>query len=189
MNASFLLRFKAFIIDYILIFIYLVGLFIVSIFLFPSLQRFFTGSLVVAQFTGFLLVTFPVSLYFIISDSNIGEQSFGKRKAGIKVVGTNGEALSMLHLNFSDHPKVFTLGVVTFPCVSNDLYRRRRDIIHPLFAWWTHICTDFYIYIDSHFYEKETIIIRYSSKNICGKGLNNNLRDIQNFIVLMGAIL
>ena len=100
MNASFLLRFKAFIIDYILIFIYLVGLFIVSIFLFPSLQRFFTGSLVVAQFTGFLLVTFPVSLYFIISDSNIGEQSFGKRKAGIKVVGTNGEALSMLHLTF-----------------------------------------------------------------------------------------
>ena len=96
----------------------------------------------------------------------------------------------MLHLNFSDHPKVFTLGVVTFPCVSNDLYRRRRDIVfHPLFAWWTHICTDFYIYIDSHFYEKETIIIRYSSKNICGKGLNNNLRDIQNFIVLMGAIL
>jgi uncharacterized RDD family membrane protein YckC len=100
MNATFLLRFKAFIIDYILILIYLVGLFIFSVFLFPSIQRFFTGSLIVAQFTGFLLVTFPVTLYFIISDSNIGEQSFGKRKAGIRVVGTNGEALPMLHVTF-----------------------------------------------------------------------------------------
>ncbi|MFN7249885.1 MAG: RDD family protein [Anaerobacillus sp.] len=100
MNASFLHRFKAFIIDYILIFIYLVGIFIFSVFLFPSLQTFFTGSLFVAQFTGFLLVTFPVSLYFIISDSNIGVQSFGKRKVRIRVVGTNGEALSFLHGTF-----------------------------------------------------------------------------------------
>ncbi|WP_338472868.1 RDD family protein [Niallia sp. XMNu-256] len=100
MNASFLLRFKAFIIDYILILVYLTGLFVISVFLFPSIQRFFTGSLIVAQFTGFLLVTFPVSLYFIISDSYVGEQSFGKRKANIRVVGTNGEPLSMVHLTF-----------------------------------------------------------------------------------------
>lgn len=100
MNASFLLRFKAFMIDYIFILIYLFGVFIFSVFLFPSIQGFFTGSLIVAQFTGFLLVTFPVSLYFIICDSNIGKQSFGKRKAGIRVVGTNREALSMLHVTF-----------------------------------------------------------------------------------------
>lgn len=100
MNASFLLRFKAFILDYVLIFIYLTCLFIFSVFFFPTMQKFFTGSPGVAQFTGFLLVTFPVSLYFIISDSKIGEQSFGKRKAGIRVVGSNGEALSMLRLCF-----------------------------------------------------------------------------------------
>ncbi|KMK75471.1 RDD family protein [Alkalihalobacillus pseudalcaliphilus] len=100
MNASFLLRFKAFMIDYILILIYLVVLFISNVFLFPSLQNFFTGSLIIAQFTGFLMVTFPVSLYFIISDSRIGKQSFGKRKTGIRVVGYNGEALSVLHLTF-----------------------------------------------------------------------------------------
>ncbi|UFT99630.1 RDD family protein [Radiobacillus kanasensis] len=98
MNASFLLRFKAFMIDYILILFYLVVLFIFTVFLFPSLQGFFNGSLIVAQFTGFLLVTFPISLYFIISDSNIGKQSFGKRKTGIRVVGKNGEALSMMHV-------------------------------------------------------------------------------------------
>lgn len=100
MNASFLLRFKAFIIDYILILTYLVVLIIFNVFLFPSLQDLFTGSLIVAQFTGFLMVTFPISLYFIISDSNIGKQSFGKRKAGIRIVGYNGEALSMLHITF-----------------------------------------------------------------------------------------
>jgi uncharacterized RDD family membrane protein YckC len=100
MYASFLLRFRAFIIDYILILIYLVVLIIFTVFLFPSLKGFFTGSLIVAQFTGFLMVTFPISLYFIISDSSIGKQSFGKRKAGIRVVGNNGEALSMLHVTF-----------------------------------------------------------------------------------------
>ncbi|WP_394218853.1 RDD family protein [Halobacillus trueperi] len=100
MNASFLLRFKAFIIDYILIVIYLVGLFIFSVFLFPSLQKSFTGSLLVAQLTGFLLVTLPVSLYFIMSDSNVVQQSIGKRKVGIRVVGSKGEPLSMLHATF-----------------------------------------------------------------------------------------
>ncbi|CDQ20881.1 RDD family protein [Halobacillus karajensis] len=100
MNASFSLRFKAFIIDYILILIYLVGLFIFSVFLSPFLQKFFTGSVIVAQVTGFLLVTLPVSLYFIISDSNVVEQSFGKRKVGIRVVGNKEEALTMPHATF-----------------------------------------------------------------------------------------
>lgn len=100
MNASFLLRFKAFMIDYLFILIYLVVLFIFNVFLFPSLQDFFNGSLIVAQFTGFLMVTFPISLYFIISDSKMGGQSFGKQKTGIRVVGKNGDALSLLHAAF-----------------------------------------------------------------------------------------
>jgi uncharacterized RDD family membrane protein YckC len=99
-NTSFLLRFKAFMIDYILIFVYLVIVFIFNVFLFPSLQEFFNGSPIVAQFTGFLMVTFPVSLYFIISDSKIGGQSFGKRKMGIRVVKKDGEAISAMHIAF-----------------------------------------------------------------------------------------
>lgn len=87
-------------IDYILILAYLVVLFMINVFLFPGLQEFFKGSLVVAQFTGFLMVTLPVSLYFIISDSKIGGQSFGKRKSGVKVVGKNGEAVSLLKMTF-----------------------------------------------------------------------------------------
>lgn len=87
-------------IDYIIILLYLVLLFIFNVFLFPSLQEFFNGSLIVAQFTGFLMVTFPVSLYYIISDSKIGGQSFGKWKMGIRVVGKNGETLTLLHSTF-----------------------------------------------------------------------------------------
>lgn len=100
MNASFLLRFKAFLMDYSLILSYLAVLFIFSVFLFPSLQELFNGSLIVAQFTGFLMLTFPVSLYFIVGDSKIGGQSFGKRKTGIKVVGKDGQAISVLHAVF-----------------------------------------------------------------------------------------
>ncbi|UOQ50629.1 RDD family protein [Gracilibacillus caseinilyticus] len=85
-------------IDYILILVYLAVLFIISVYLFPSLQHFFQGSLLMAQFAVFLLVTFPVSLYFIISDSKVGKQSYGKRKTGIRVVGNNGESLSLLHI-------------------------------------------------------------------------------------------
>lgn len=100
MNASFLIRFKAFMIDYIVILVYLLVIAIINIFLFPSLQQFFQGSLVTAQFTGFLMVTLPVSLYFIVCDSNIVGQSFGKKKAGIRVVRQNGEAISVLHNTF-----------------------------------------------------------------------------------------
>ncbi|MFS0576840.1 RDD family protein [Sporosarcina sp. 179-K 3D1 HS] len=100
MNATLLLRFKAFMIDYILIFVYLVALFLVSVFLFPSLQQLFTGSLVAAQFAGFVMVTLPVSLYFIISDSVIGGQSFGKKKMRIRVVDKKGNAPSVPRMIF-----------------------------------------------------------------------------------------
>lgn len=100
MHASFLLRFKAFLIDYLFILMYLIFLFIFNVFLFPSLQDLFNGSLIVAQFTGFLMVTFPISLYFIISESKMGGQSFGKRKTGIRVVKKNGDTLSLLHATF-----------------------------------------------------------------------------------------
>lgn len=98
--ASVMLRFKAFLFDYLLIFIYLVLLAALNVLLFPSLQEFFNGSLAVAQFTGFLMVTLPVSLYFIASDSTLFGQSFGKKKMGIWVVNRNGKPLSFLHSAF-----------------------------------------------------------------------------------------
>jgi uncharacterized RDD family membrane protein YckC len=94
------MRFKAFMLDYLLIFVYLVVLAIFNILIFPSVQSLFNGSLVLAQFTGFLMVTLPISLYFIISDSVIGRQSFGKRRMGIKVVNERNETLPILHAIF-----------------------------------------------------------------------------------------
>lgn len=91
------MRFKAFMLDYLLIFAYLVVLAILNVFLFPSIQNLFSNSLVLAQLTGFLMVTLPVSLYFIISDSVVGRQSFGKRYIGIKVVNERNETLSIQH--------------------------------------------------------------------------------------------
>ena len=95
MYAGFWLRLKAFTADYVLIFGYLLIVLIVSVFLIPSLQELFQASPITAQLTGFLLVTLPVSLYFIVADSRIGNQSFGKRKIHIRVVDKNHQAISV----------------------------------------------------------------------------------------------
>lgn len=95
MYATFLLRFKAFLIDYLFIFTYLITLVIISVLLFPSLQNLFKHSIVIAQITSFILVTLPVSLYFIITDSILVGQSFGKKKIGIRVVNNYSNPLSI----------------------------------------------------------------------------------------------
>lgn len=100
MYAGFWLRLKAFIVDYLLIFGYLLLVMIVSMFLIPSLQELFQASRLTAQVTGFLLVTFPVSLYFIITDSRICKQSFGKRKMRIHVVDANNRPISVIRAIF-----------------------------------------------------------------------------------------
>ncbi|MCK0471051.1 RDD family protein [Halalkalibacter sp. APA_J-10(15)] len=95
LNATFPLRLKAFMIDYLFILIYMATLFIISTFLFPNIQELYTHSLFSAQLTGFFMLTVPVSVYFIIFDSNIVGQSIGKKKLGIKVVNHYGEAISL----------------------------------------------------------------------------------------------
>ncbi|TFE00570.1 RDD family protein [Jeotgalibacillus salarius] len=101
MKASFILRLRAFLLDYVLIIFYLIALLLLSLFVIPDLQHFFNGaSLFMRQFAGFMLVTFPVSLYFILSDSKIGRQSFGKKKLRIQVVDINGKSVSVLRMTF-----------------------------------------------------------------------------------------
>ncbi|QUW20278.1 RDD family protein [Sporosarcina sp. Marseille-Q4063] len=107
MNVTFLIRLKAFLIDYVLIFAYLVLLVVLNIFLFPSIQELFQGSLITAQFMGFLMVTLPISIYFIVCDSVIGGQSIGKKKMGIRVVDANGKALSIPRAIFRTVLKFF----------------------------------------------------------------------------------
>lgn len=99
MPASFLLRLKAFLLDYLLILIYLAMLFIIALFLVPSIRLLFQNSLIQAQIIGFILITLPVSLYFIITDSCIGKQSFGKKRAKIRVLNQKGESASVLQMS------------------------------------------------------------------------------------------
>ena len=95
MPAGLWLRFQAFAADYLLIFGYLLLVMVVSLFLIPSLQELFQASPGKAQLTGFLLVTLPVSLYFVVTDSRLGGQSLGKRKIHIQVVDENHQAISV----------------------------------------------------------------------------------------------
>ncbi|CAM2906201.1 RDD family protein [Paenibacillus sediminis] len=94
--ATFTERLTAFLIDYLLILLYLIMLFVFGFFLFPSIQQLFTGSLYRAQFFGFLFVTLPVSVYYIIMDSNIVKCSVGKRLRKIRVVNQFGQSPNLL---------------------------------------------------------------------------------------------
>lgn len=97
MNADFPVRLKAFLFDYVLIVAYGLVLAAFSMFLIPSIQQLFTGSPASAQLAGFLMITLPVSLYFILADSRLGGGSFGKRITGIRVRDMDVRPLSVLH--------------------------------------------------------------------------------------------
>ena len=155
MNAAFLLRLKAFLFDYILIFCYLLVLFALNMLIFPALQQFFNGSLVVAQLAGFLMVTLPVSLYFAIGDSVWAGQSFGKKKTGIRVVNLNGTALSLPRSLFRtalkflpwelSHYLVYRLVHIGDGCYSGSL----------LFDWRIDLFIDVRLHRHGTVYEKE----------------------------------
>jgi uncharacterized RDD family membrane protein YckC len=97
MPATFLQRLLAFLLDYMWIVTYLALLVVMSTLVYPPIQQIFTYSLWLSQLFGFLLVTLPVSLYYIIMDSKIGRQSFGKKKIGIRVVNRSGQPLTLGH--------------------------------------------------------------------------------------------
>lgn len=95
--AGFLKRLKVFLFDYIIILIYLVFITMISTVFVPDLQKLFIHSVPVSQLTTFLLVTFPVVLYFSFFDSKLSKGSFGKRKTRLKVVNSKGARPSFLH--------------------------------------------------------------------------------------------
>ncbi|MCA1012780.1 RDD family protein [Halobacillus halophilus] len=94
--SLFKTRLYAFVLDYLIIVLY--GLLVVggiSFILRSSITPLFSHSPVTAQWTGFLLITFPVSLYFIISEQSEWKGTVGKRKAGICVVDLTGERIGI----------------------------------------------------------------------------------------------
>ncbi len=94
--APFKLRIYAFLLDYILIAAY--GILVLGSlsFLFGSyFPSLFSNSPVTAQLTGFLVMTLPVSLYFILSEHSKWQGTWGKRKMGVRVVDASGRRIDM----------------------------------------------------------------------------------------------
>jgi uncharacterized RDD family membrane protein YckC len=86
-------RFLALAIDYLVICLYGVVLLGLSFLFKPLLMKLFTSSAEVAQLTGFVLITFPVILYFVLGESSEKMGSIGKRKFGLAVADNNGEKI------------------------------------------------------------------------------------------------
>lgn len=95
-HAGFLQRVAAFVLDYGIILIYLAVITFFS-FLMNSLfsvnEWLFTDR-IRAQIIGFLLITLPVTVYFVFSESSARQASWGKQRLGLKVADHNGNRIS-----------------------------------------------------------------------------------------------
>ena len=99
--AGFAKRLKAFMIDYLIIFAYIVALagvnygIILSGGTLEEISPFF-ASLIVKDAIAFLTLILPVILYFTLQESSPKQATWGKRKVGIRVVNANGKTLTRL---------------------------------------------------------------------------------------------
>ncbi|MBS4203598.1 RDD family protein [Bacillus sp. FJAT-49754] len=85
--TPFKTRIYAFLLDYLVIAIYCIFVAGTISFVFKSfLTPLFSGSPVIAELTGFLLLTLPVSLYFILFESSKWQGTWGKKKMSIRVL-------------------------------------------------------------------------------------------------------
>src|SRR5699024_10581430 len=81
------IRVYAFLLDFFVIAIY--GIFVVGTISFvfrPYIESLFSSSPVAAELAGFVMITLPVSLYFILCDCSKWQGTLGKKKMGISVV-------------------------------------------------------------------------------------------------------
>ncbi len=87
-------RVRAFVLDYVIILIYLAAItlliWLLNLF---SINEWLFAERVRAQFIAFLLVTLPVTLYFAIRESSTQQATWGKQCVGLKVTDYNGERI------------------------------------------------------------------------------------------------
>ncbi|MGP4068667.1 RDD family protein [Halobacillus sp. B29] len=94
--SLFKTRLYAFLLDYLIIVLY--GVLVVggiSFILRSTITPLFSHSPVTAQWTGFLLITLPVSLYFVIAEQSIWQGTVGKRMMGVRVVDQAGKRIGI----------------------------------------------------------------------------------------------
>jgi len=87
-------RVRAFVLDYVIILIYLAAItlliWLLNLF---SINEWLFAERVRAQFVAFLLVTLPVTLYFAIRESSTQRVTWGKQCVGLQVTDYNGERI------------------------------------------------------------------------------------------------
>ena len=98
-SAGLGVRVTAFVFDYFLIAGYLI--FVVAVgsivnALFPIIAYELFGNPLSGQITGFLIITLPVSLYFLLFESSTWQATWGKRRLGLRVTRTDGTRLTVL---------------------------------------------------------------------------------------------
>ncbi|MBS4177025.1 RDD family protein [Bacillus sp. FJAT-49731] len=94
--TPFKTRIYAFLLDYLVIAIYCIFVVGTISFVFKSfLTPLFSGSPVIAELTGFLLLTLPVSLYFILFESSKWQGTWGKKKMSIRVLDRAGKRIGL----------------------------------------------------------------------------------------------
>lgn len=94
--AGFWKRAGAFALDYIIILAYLLGLFLISLpanTLFEANQWLFADR-IRAQFVAFLMVTLPITLYFVVSESSPSQATWGKGRLNVRVADRAGNRIS-----------------------------------------------------------------------------------------------
>lgn len=97
--ANLGVRIVAFALDYIIIAGYLflvVGASLLGNIYFPSVLQNLFANPVSGQISGFLIITLPVSLYFILSEASAWQATWGKRRKKFQVVRTDGTRLTIL---------------------------------------------------------------------------------------------
>ena len=89
-------RLLAFALDYLVMASYLIALALLGFLvgqIFPNSQSILFRTAVSAQATGFVLVTLPISVYFVVLEAR--GSTLGKQQRGLKVRRLNGQALGL----------------------------------------------------------------------------------------------
>lgn len=84
-------RMSAFLLDYLILAVYLAILSAIF-FMIPNASSLF-DSRIKAQIFGFLFVTFPITLYFAISESSKKQGTWGKSRLSLKVTNREGNKI------------------------------------------------------------------------------------------------
>jgi uncharacterized RDD family membrane protein YckC len=98
-HAGLGVRIAAFALDYLIITVYLILIITLTLSvnrIFPNFLRTLFDNPVSGQVTGFMLVTLPVTIYFVLLESSSWQSTLGKRWKRLRVVDKNNGRLSRM---------------------------------------------------------------------------------------------